>query len=323
MLLVPPLATCCPGLAAAHEVRSGYLEMRSLPEGVIEGRLRQPILATQGMMRGLDLKALPPAGCTPVGESIYERGRGYLTERFRWQCNEGLRGEIVIDGLRESITDVYATIELEDRTLNFLLNATRPAFSPTDSSGSLRPWAYLGVGVKHLFTGIDHMLFVLGLLLLASSVWRLFLEITAFTVAHSLTLGLAAMGFVSVPSWPVEAGIALSIVFLAYELTRSEEGDSFARRHPEVVAFSFGLLHGLGFAGILGDIGLPQDAIVPALFLFNAGVEIGQIVVVALVGGLLWGLMKKKPKWAEIYRDAILWVVGIGAIYFFLGTLFP
>ena len=131
------------------------------------------------------------------------------------------------------------------------------------------------------------------------------------------------MGFVSVPTWPVEAGIALSIVFLAYELTRPDEGTSFARRHPEVVAFSFGLLHGLGFAGILGDIGLPQDAIVPALFLFNAGVEVGQVVVVALVGGVLWWLSKKKPKWGEAYRTAILWIVGIGSIYFFLGTLVP
>ncbi|MEM6704394.1 MAG: HupE/UreJ family protein [Acidobacteriota bacterium] len=322
-MLLSTLNALGPDPASAHEVRPGYLEIRSLPDGIVEGRLRQPILADQGMMRGLDLKAVPPQGCRDEGESVYERGRGYLTERFRWQCAEGLTGEVVIDGLRESITDVYATVELEDETLNFLLNATRPSFSPTDSSGSLRPWAYLGVGIEHLFTGVDHMLFVLGLLLLASSLWRLFLEITAFTVAHSLTLGLAAMGFVSVPSWPVEAGIALSIVFLAYELTRPEEGSSIARRHPEVVAFSFGLLHGLGFAGILGDVGLPQDSIVSALFLFNAGVEIGQLVVVAVVGGLLWGLTKKKPKWGETYRTTLLWIVGIGSIYFFLGTLVP
>ncbi len=311
-----------PGVA--HEVRPGYLEIRSQSEGLVEGRLRQPILAAEGLMRGLDLKAVPPAGCEQVGESIYERGRGYLTERFEWQCDaDGLVGEIVVDGLRESITDVYATVELEDRSLNFLLNATHPSFSPRDTENSLRPWAYLGVGVDHLFGGIDHILFVLGLLLLASSAWRLFLEITAFTVAHSLTLGLAAMGFVSVPTWPVEAGIALSIVFLAYELTRPEEGTSIARRHPEIVAFSFGLLHGLGFAGVLGDIGLPQDAIVSALFLFNLGVEIGQVVVVTLVGGLLWLLTRSKPKWAEFYRAAILWVVGVGSIYFFLGTLIP
>jgi hydrogenase/urease accessory protein HupE len=147
---------------------------------------------------------------------------------------------------------------------------------------------YLGLGVEHILTGVDHLLFVLGLLMLVRGVGRLVKTVTAFTVAHSVTLTLATLGFVHVPQPPVEAVIALSIVFVATEILRSRRASaagspSLAERQPWLVAFTFGLLHGLGFAGGLSEAGLPQGHIPLALLLFSIGVELGHFSFIAAV----------------------------------------
>ena len=145
---------------------------------------------------------------------------------------------------------------------------------------------YTVLGIEHILLGIDHLLFVLALLLIVRGPWMLVKTVTAFTVAHSMTLALATLGFINVPSAPVEAAIALSIVFLCVEIVHARQGrNGLAIRYPWVVAFAFGLLHGLGFAGALAEIGLPQSEIPIALLFFNVGVEIGQLMFVAVVFG--------------------------------------
>ena len=145
------------------------------------------------------------------------------------------------------------------------------------------------IGIEHLIGGIDHVLFVIGLVLFIRSPWMLLKTITAFTIAHSITLALSILGIVSLPQAPVEAVIALSIVFLARELAQPEaQRSALTRSSPWLMAFAFGLLHGLGFAGVLREIGLPEDALFSSLLLFNVGIEIGQIIVVGILIFALW-----------------------------------
>jgi hydrogenase/urease accessory protein HupE len=153
---------------------------------------------------------------------------------------------------------------------------------------------YVGLGIEHILFGVDHLLFVLCLLLLVRGIRSLLATVTAFTLAHSITLAAATLGFIRVPATPVEATIALSIVFLACELVRGDGRRTVARSHPWLVAFSFGLLHGLGFAGALAEVGLPQGEIPLALFAFNVGVELGQLAFVTAVLSL-WRLVRLVP----------------------------
>jgi hydrogenase/urease accessory protein HupE len=180
-------------------------------------------------------------------------------------------------------------------------------------------WTYLVLGFEHILLGIDHLLFVLALLLVVRSWKLLFGTITAFTIAHSITLGLASLGFVSVPGAPVEAIIALSIVFVAAEIVRSYRGNpGITERAPWLVACSFGLLHGFGFAGALSEIGLPQSAIPMALLSFNLGVELGQlafVVTLVLVYQAVKRVPLKLPQWSQLVVPyaigsvAMFWVV--------------
>ena len=205
----------------------------------------------------------------------------------RWQIARtgGLVGQTVsIEGSASGVTDVIVRVERQDGTsqverlvpqhLSFTVQA------PT-SSGEVA-WSYLVLGVQHILGGADHLLFVLALLLIVRGGRRIVATVTAFTVAHSITLVAATLGWMRVPSPPVEAMIALSIVFVAAEIVRGLGGrPGLTARAPWLVAFSFGLLHGLGFAGALAEVGLPQKAIPIALLTFNVGVEVGQLVFVA------------------------------------------
>jgi hydrogenase/urease accessory protein HupE len=194
-----------------------------------------------------------------------------------------------------------------------------PRFTVKAQAGTAEvAWSYLVLGVEHILGGVDHLLFVLALLLLVRGVGRLVATVTAFTVAHSITLGAATLGWVHVPSAPVEATIALSIVFLASALARRHAPrdhaaqDDLTGRFPWVVAFSFGLLHGFGFAGALTEIGVPQHAVPLALLFFNVGVELGQLAFVAAVLALGWLLRR-------VWRGEPVWwpsaaAYGIGSV---------
>jgi hypothetical protein len=270
------------GVAAAHEVRPAYLEVReSLP-----GRYQVLWKVPQRGEYVLGLKVLWPAGTRdvtpPAEESV---GDALIQRRVMEFGHDGLVGKnIAIDGLATTTTDVLVRIELFDGRVQthllkpgnaaFIVPARRPALEVARD--------YLVMGIEHIFGGFDHLLFVLGLLLLVGELPRLVKTITAFTLAHSLTLGFATLGLVRVPQAPIEAAIALSIVFLARELIEHQRGNGgIATRKPWLMSFGFGLLHGFGFAGALSAVGLPQGDVPLALAGFNAGVEVGQLLFVA------------------------------------------
>ena len=189
------------------------------------------------------------------------------------------------------------------------------------SSGSVADTArrYLALGVEHILLGIDHLLFVLGLLLIVRGPWMLIKTVTAFTIAHSLTLALATLGLVEVPSRPVEAAIALSIVFLAVEILRARRGRiGLTHRFPWLIAFAFGLLHGLGFAGALAEIGLPAGEIPPALLFFNLGVEIGQLMFIAAVWSVRWAARRLEVAWPAWVEPLPAYAIGTVASFWLI-----
>jgi hydrogenase/urease accessory protein HupE len=218
----------------------------------------------------------------------------------RWQIRRegGLVGQTIhVDGIAGGATDVIVRVERQDGTSQTeRLVPERPMFVVAAPTGAAEvAWSYLQLGVEHILGGVDHLLFVLALLLIVRGGKRIFVTVTAFTVAHSVTLVAATLGWVHVPAPPVEAIIALSIVFVASEVVHGLQGrPGLTARAPWVVAFSFGLLHGFGFASALAEVGLPQTAIPLALLMFNVGVELGQLMfVVAVLAG--WSLLAKLP----------------------------
>jgi hydrogenase/urease accessory protein HupE len=227
---------------------------------------------------------LPP-DCTNVTEPRGEFIGGSFVERWTVRRAGGLDGATIhIAGLAATRTDVLARLERLDGTTQVnRITPAAPSFT-VESAPSAREVAatYLTLGVEHILLGVDHLLFVLALLILVQGTHRLVVTVTAFTVAHSLTLAGASLGFLDVPGAPVEACIALSIVFVAAEIVHGRRGQpGLTARRPWIVAFVFGLLHGFGFAGALHEIGLPQTDIPLALLFFNVGVEVGQLVFIA------------------------------------------
>jgi len=209
------------------------------------------------------------------------------SERWTAVCNGGLRGRpIAIDGLRSTATDALARIEYRDGSVEIArLTPEAPRFVVAGvQSGWKVAWTYFLLGVDHILSGYDHLLFVFALILLINDFWMLTKTITAFTLAHSVTLAGASLGYFSLPQQPVEAAIALSIAFVASELIKQRPGERrLSESYPWVVAFAFGLLHGFGFAGALKETGLPQTDVPVALLTFNLGVEAGQLLFVSSV----------------------------------------
>ncbi len=249
-----------------------------------------------------------PSHCTLQGSP---RGkRGPYEVRFTFTCTSSLTANdtLILPWKREG---AMLTVSWQDKTKSTKFVGRDGQTIKVDlrlflaGSGSWVDAAkrYTELGIEHILLGIDHLLFVFGLLLLVRGTWMLIKTITAFTIAHSLTLALATLGFVNVPSAPVEAAIALSIVFLAVEILNGRRGKySLTHRQPWIVAFIFGLLHGLGFAGALSEIGLPPNEIPIALLFFNIGVEIGQLLFVAVILAIWWALKNLRfipPSWVE------------------------
>jgi HupE / UreJ protein len=286
-LLAAPLAVP----ASAHEVRPAYLELKQASPDTYDVLWKVP---ARGEDQRLGLYLRLPADARivpPVKADIVD---GAYLERYRVARPGGLEGgEIYVEGLASTLTDVLVRIERTDGSSQVVrLTPDRPAFVFEASASPFQVAVTYGrLGIEHILLGVDHLLFVLSLLLLVSGWGRLVKTITAFTLAHSLTLAAATVGLVRVPAPPVEAMIALSIVFVAGEVVRRDRGGSgMAERWPWVVSFTFGLLHGLGFAGALHEIGLPENAIPLALACFNVGVEIGQLLFLAAVIALLAGV---------------------------------
>ena len=229
-----------------------------------------------------DVRELAPKTISYIG--------GAFVERWAVRRPGGLAGAtITIDGLSRTVTDVLVRVEhLEGPTQITRLASNEPSFVVDAVPGSVEvAKTYLGLGVKHILSGIDHLLFVACLMMVAGIGRRLVITITGFTIAHSLTLALSALQWVRLPVPPMEAVIALSIVFVASEIARGAR-NTLTYRYPVVVSSSFGLLHGFGFATVLAEIGLPQADVVTGLLFFNIGVEVGQLLFVGAVMLALW-----------------------------------
>jgi hydrogenase/urease accessory protein HupE len=288
-------------IVVAHESRPAYLSLTETMAGNFDVTWRRPARGD----KALSLAPVFPDQCTEKEKSAAYFAAGAYVQRWKIDCGEeGLVGSaIAIRGLEYTITDVLIRVELQQGEVRTgIVKPNAPSFEVEKSPSAWKVAGdYLVLGVEHILGGIDHLLFVLGLLLIVSGTWRLVKTITSFTVAHSITLGVATLGFVRVPQAPVEAVIALSILFLATELIRREQGhEGLASQFPWIVAFVFGLLHGFGFAGALTEVGLPHSEIPLALLMFNVGVELGQILFVTMVLLLLHIIqrnVKNLPLW--------------------------
>ena len=296
------MACAAPG-AWAHEARPAYLEIRETSPGRFGLLWRTPVLA--GMRLPVVLRL--PDDVKNLKEPVVEELADSRVERRSIDAGpNGLAGRrIEFVGLQLTITDVLVRIAMQDgRSWTAIARAAQPwvEIAPSPSRWDAW-WTYVGQGVRHILFGPDHLLFVLGLLLIVKDRWMLVKTVTSFTVAHSITLALATLGYAELPLAPLNAAIALSILFLGPEIVRSWRGESsFTIRHPWVVAFAFGLLHGFGFASALAGAGLPREELPLALLGFNAGVEIGQLGFVALVlplehSGRALGV--RWPRWVQ------------------------
>ncbi|MCR9277327.1 MAG: HupE/UreJ family protein [Pseudomonadaceae bacterium] len=304
--------------AKAHEVRPAYLELTEIENGVFDVLWKQPVLSD----RRLPLEPRFPENCEVTQRSPSEHTGDALIDQIRLACDL-TTGEIGIDGLAQTLTDVLLRMRyFNGDELTVVLRPDSPSFElASDAPGAT---AYLWLGVEHLVFGIDHVLFVLALLLLIRAFKPLVLTITAFTIAHSITLALTVLGVVTLPSLPVEACIALSILFVAREII-VDNPDTLARRKPWLIAFLFGLLHGFGFAGALAEIGLPDNALALALLLFNVGIELGQLAVIAAAFLLVSIARRLLPDFQHgpLLQSAASWSLGIVAGMWFVERLAP
>jgi hydrogenase/urease accessory protein HupE len=273
--------------ASAHEVRPAYLELRETKPGEFSVLFKTP-------MRGdarLSLAASFSGKVETITPVVSRLSSDAMLQTWRMRAVEPLAGQKVsIDGLRSTMTDALVRLEFADGStwVERVTPSSPEAVIPTTQTGFFVAATYFELGVEHILLGFDHLLFVLALLIITQGAWQLVKTVTAFTVAHSITLALATLGIVHVPSPPVEAAIALSIAFVAVEIVHMYEGRaSLAARVPWLIAFAFGLLHGLGFAGALSEVGLPAGQIPVALLFFNLGVEAGQLLFVAAVLALV------------------------------------
>ncbi len=284
--------------ALAHEVRPAYLELRETAAETYDVLWKVPGLG-DNLRLGLYVEL--PADCVNVTEPRAVMVNGAFAQRWTVKRAGGLAGSTIhIAGLQSTATDVLVRLERLDGTTQVTrLMPSSPSFVVEAVPDRWRlAETYLRLGTDHILKGVDHLLFVLGLLLIVGNRWMLLKTITAFTVAHSITLAVATLGFASAPLPPLNAAIALSILFLGPEIVRVWRGEtSLTIRYPWVVAFAFGLLHGFGFASGLKATGLPQADIAWALLLFNVGVEIGQLLFVFLILGMARSYRQLEIRW--------------------------
>ena len=282
----------------AHEIRPAYLELHQTGADTYDVLWKVP---GRGANERFGIYVEFPAGCTNLAAPRGTMVNNAYSERWTVRCPGGLNGGTIhIAGLSGTVIDVLVRMEQLDGRMQVLrLTPSAPSFVVEASPGRwCMAGTYLRLGTDHILTGIDHLLFVLGLLLIVGNRWTLFKTITAFTVAHSLTLAVATLGYASAPLPPLNAAIALSILFLGPEIVRVWRGEtSFTIRYPWVVAFAFGLLHGFGFASGLKATGLPQADIAWALLLFNVGVELGQLFFVFLMLAMAWSFRQLEIRW--------------------------
>jgi hydrogenase/urease accessory protein HupE len=303
----------------AHEVRPGYLEITEKNDGNIHVLWKVPVLGNRVLSIMPEFSDLWLEG---VKSRSSETSSAII---WRWIINpenSQLKEQTIsIRGLDLTMTDVMVKVNFADGTgLIKILKPESPSFSLSDGSTGIAVLDYLSLGIEHILLGIDHLLFILGLMLLSKTTRQLLKTITAFTIGHSISLALASLGVLFVPEKPLAVVIALSILFLAVELIREKRGDTtLTIRKPWIVAFGFGIIHGIGFAGGLMKLGLPETAIPVALLFFNIGVEIGQVLFILLAMAMAASYRKmefKVRRWGD-YVPA--YIIGSFAAFWFIG----
>ncbi len=303
----------------AHRLQPAYLEINEQSAGKFSILWKRPFIGG----RRMNISPQLPAGCSNITEPAVQALASGAVERWLVDCgSSGMTNEtIVIDGLSATQTDTLLRIQLLDGSMHTtVLRPDSPSFLIPEKASKLKvAGSYLLLGIKHILGGFDHLLFVLGLLLIVRSTKLLIKTITSFTLAHSVTLAMATLGFVYVPQAPVEAVIALSIIFLATELSKQHRGETgLTTKAPWLVALCFGLLHGFGFAGALTEVGLPQSDIPLALLFFNVGVEVGQLMFVSGVLVVTWMIKKTKLRWPVWVEHAPAYAIGSLAAFWFI-----
>ena len=290
-------------ITGAHESRPLYVEIVEKAPNVFAVTWKIPPSALSVTSPVVVMPKVCTASASPTGTRLVKR------QLFR--CKSDLSGErvhIEFPRYNPSISTLFRLQRLSGEKHTAIQGPKEPAWIVPDKEGSVSvAKEYATLGIEHILKGYDHLLFVACLVLIAGSWRRILVTVTGFTISHSITLALAALNLVRVPVPPVEAAIALSIVFLSTEIAR-ERRDTLTWRYPIAVAGSFGLLHGFGFASVLGEIGLPQTEIPIALLFFNLGVEAGQVLFVALLVGVAAAL----AAFGVIRRDSE--IVGQGII---------
>jgi hydrogenase/urease accessory protein HupE len=320
LILVALLAQVAP--AAAHELRPGFLEIRQESADRYAVRFKVPAL---GDLR-LGLRVRLPTDCVNLEPPRSERAGGGIFDHLHVSCPGSLDGrEVAIDGLATTYTDVIVRVARADGTVQSArLTPDQPAFTIVAAPTWIETAkTYFLLGVEHILGGIDHLMFVLALMLLIHDRWMLLKTITAFTIAHSITLAAAALNWMQVPPAPIEATIALSICFAAAEVVRTQRGElDLASRAPWIMAFTFGLLHGFGFGGALKQIGLPQSDVPLALVTFNLGVEAGQLLFVAAVLVVAEAVDRLLALRLPRLRDVTAYAIGsVAAVWFIQRTV--
>lgn len=310
------------GWVNAHEIKPAYLKMNEASSGF-------DVVWKQPIREGVPVAIEPvfPSHCQEVSRGLGENTGMALVKRWVMDCGDiGLHQQTVtISGLNGSLADVFVDIRFSNGNQQTAVLKPGSASLLIDAGATADNTGYFWLGVEHLLLGYDHILFVIGLVLLIRTPLNLIKVVTSFTVAHSVTLALSTLGVVSLTQASVEAVIALSIAFLAVELVNSNrdrvaghEPTSIMLRYPWLITFVFGLLHGFGFAGALSEIGLPKDAIAMPLLLFNVGVEVGQLLIVAATLLILLG-------WKKLAFSDSIWIknmpaygIGVLAMFWFI-----
>lgn len=306
--------------AAAHEIRPAYLQIDQTGPQHYNVLWRTPLLSGARLPVALQF----PGDVRNVREPAERQFPDSLVERRIVETTDGLAGKrIEFVGLQATITDVIVRVKMHDGSVTTtLVHPSQPWIDIEIAAGPLQvAKTFVMQGVDHILFGFDHLLFVLALLLISRDLRALFFTVTAFTLAHSITLSLATLGFVNVPGQPVEAAIALSILLLAAEIVRIRNGlPSLTAQRPWVVAFAFGLLHGLGFAGALSQLSLPPGDIPLALLFFNVGVEIGQLLFVAVILAIVASarVLRFPPLLGRSAFAVTTYAIGIVASFWFI-----
>lgn len=303
------MSVLCATKALAHEPTLAVLELYDQGKGRYLGAWKMP-------PTDITLKPIFPPHCAWIQPELNCGARGLV-------------GRLSFDGLgsKQSAT-MIRVVSANGDVQTYMVSAANPYVTvATEPGTNLAVWGelastYINLGVDHILLGVDHLLFVLGLIWLVRGRWMLVKTITAFTVAHSISLAAATFGLIGVPTAPLNAAIALSIVFVGVEIVKLNRGEiGLTARYPWVVAFSFGLLHGMGFATALINLGIPKSTLPPALLFFNVGVEIGQLIFVLLVLALMWAhrrLQATLPRWSA---SVPAYAIGTIATFWFLTRL--